>query len=204
MPVIATVAVLVAGVVPPFGAVAALVWARWSGTSLDQLGLRRPPSWAWALLGGAGLGIVLKLVMKAVVLPLLGASPNNLAYAHLVGNTPLLIQLTVTVIVVGGVGEEIFWRGFLFERLGKVLGSGTAAAAAIVVITSVFFAVAHYFEQGIAGVEQAVFTGAVFGTLYARTGVLWPSMAAHAAFDVTALVIIYANLEPATAHLIFR
>ena len=60
------------------------------------------------MLGGLGLGVALKLLLKAIVLPLLGASASNLAYAPLIGNTPLLIQIAVTSVVVGGIGEEIF------------------------------------------------------------------------------------------------
>jgi membrane protease YdiL (CAAX protease family) len=204
MRLLATLAVVVAGVVPPFGGVAALLWARWSQTPLDRLGLGRPGSWLWTVIGGLALGVALELLLEGVVLLLIGASANNPAYAQLVGNTPMLIQLAVTVVIVGGIGEEIFWRGFLFERLGKLLGAGVAARIAILVVTSGFFALAHYTEQGVAGVEQAVVTGLVFGSLFARTGVLWPSMVAHSAYDLTALATIYANLEQAVAHLLFR
>lgn len=204
IPLLATLAVLVAGIVPPLGAVAALIWARWSETPLKELGLRRPGSWLWTIVGGALLGVALKFFTKTIELPLLGASPHNAAYAQLIGDTPLLIRLAVTTVVVGGIGEEIFWRGFLFERLGKLLGASEAAKVGIVLLTSIFFALAHYSEQGIAGVEQAIVTGLAFGTLFARTRVLWPSMVAHAAYDIAALVIIYSNLEETAAHLFFR
>jgi hypothetical protein len=62
----------------------------------------------------------------------------------------------------------------------------------------------HYFVQGLAGAQQAVFTGLVFGTVFAVTGQLWMLMCAHAAFDLTAVAIIYWNLESAVAHLIFK
>lgn len=189
---------------PPFGAVAALAWARWSGTPLDQLGLRRPRSWLLTIAGGVALGVALKFLTKAIELPLLGASPHNAAYAGLIGDTPLLIQLAITTVIVGGIGEEIFWRGFLFERLGKVFGAGAAARIAIVTITSLFFALAHYSEQGVAGVEQAVVTGLAFGTVFAWTRVLWPVMVAHATYDLVALVIIYLNLEDAVSRLVIH
>jgi len=47
-------------------------------------------------------------------------------------------------------------------------------------------------------------TGLVFGTTYALTGRLWPSMSAHAAFELTALAMIYWDLESAVAHLLFK
>jgi membrane protease YdiL (CAAX protease family) len=73
-----------------------------------------------------------------------------------------------------------------------------------VLLTSTVFALAHYSNQGLAGVEQAAITGLVFGTIFAVTGRLWMLMCAHAAFDLTALAIIYWNLESAVAHLVFK
>jgi len=58
--------------------------------------------------------------------------------------------------------------------------------------------------QGLAGMEQAVITGLVFGAIYAVTGRLWMLMWAHAAFDVAAVAIIYWNLETRVAHLVFK
>jgi membrane protease YdiL (CAAX protease family) len=66
------------------------------------------------------------------------------------------------------------------------------------------FALRHLSDQGLAGVQQAVITGLVFGTIFAVTGRLWMLIFAHAAFDLTALAIIYLNLESDLAHLVFK
>ena len=71
-------------------------------------------------------------------------------------------------------------------------------------LTAAWFALAHYPEQGLPGVEQALITGLVFGTIFAITGRILLPMVAHAAFDLTALAIIYWNLESKVAHLIFK
>jgi len=55
-----------------------------------------------------------------------------------------------------------------------------------------------------AGTEQATIVWLVFGTIRAITGRIWMRMCAHAAFDLTALAIIYWNLESAVAHLVFQ
>jgi hypothetical protein len=44
----------------------------------------------------------------------------------------------------------------------------------------------------------------VLGTIFAITGRLWMLMWAHTAFDLTALAMIYWNLETDVAHLIFK
>ena len=46
--------------------------------------------------------------------------------------------------------------------------------------------------------------GLVYGAIFARTGRLWMLIAAHAAFDLTALAIIYWDLEADVAHLVFN
>jgi hypothetical protein len=66
------------------------------------------------------------------------------------------------------------------------------------------FALPHYVEQGLPGVQQATVTGLVFGTIFAITSRIGLLMVAHATFDITALAIIYWNLESPLAHLIFK
>ena len=66
------------------------------------------------------------------------------------------------------------------------------------------FASAHYAEQGIAGVIQSLFTGFMFGIMYATTRQLWAAIAAHAAYDVVAVLMIYWNLETSVSHWLFR
>ena len=66
------------------------------------------------------------------------------------------------------------------------------------------FALGHYSNLGLHGVEQVMITGLVFGTIFAITGRIWMVMCAHAAFDLTAVAIIYRNLETTVAHLVFK
>ena len=164
----------------------------------------RPKSWLRSIAIGLVFGALFKLAMKAVVMPLLGAPALNASYHYLAGNAAGLPFALFTVIIGGGFGEETVFRGFLFERLGKLLGPSGRAKIAIVVITALVFASGHWWDQGLPGVEQAVFTGLVFGGIYAlTTGQLFMLMVAHAAFDVMAVALIYWNLEPRIAHLVF-
>jgi membrane protease YdiL (CAAX protease family) len=91
----------------------------------------------------------------------------------------------------------------MFERLGRLLGERIWARVSIVLLTSALFGIAHYPVQGIPGLQQATITGLTFGTIYAITRRLPLLMIAHAAFDVTAVAIIYWDLETAVAHWIF-
>jgi hypothetical protein len=195
--------VLAGNLLGPFRGIPVLIWASWSGTPWRELGFVRPASWPRTVIVGVVFGVAFKLVMKAIVMPLFGADPINHTYQYATGNAASLPGLVFLMIVGGGFGEETMFRGYMFERLTKLLGTGTVAKVAIVTVTTAMFASLHYADQGATGVEQAVFTGATFGTIFAVTGRIWVVMIAHAAFDLAALAIIYWNLEPAVAHLVF-
>ncbi len=188
----------------PLGGILVLLWAWRSHTPWRELGFVRPESWTRTVVAGIVLGIALKFLMKAIVLPLLGADPINHAYHYLAGNRAALPGAIYAMIVGAGFGEETVFRGYMFERLGKLVGCNLRAKAAMVLITATLFGLAHYSGQGLPGTEQAIATGLVFGTIFAVTGQIWMLMIAHAAFDLTAVAMIYGNLESTVAHLVFK
>ena len=181
-----------------------LLWAQRSGTPWSELGFVRPQSWGRTLLVGIAFGIALKLLMKVIVLPLLGAEPVNQAYHYLVGNPSALPGMFYAVIIGTGFGEKTLFRGFMFERLGKLFGSGARAKTLIVLLGAGLFGLAHYLEQGVPGMQQGMIVGLVFGATYAVTGRIFMLMIAHTVFDLTALAIIYWDLESTVAQLIFK
>jgi len=188
----------------PLSAILVLLWAWRSRTPWREIGYAHPKSWVASVSIGIVFGITFKLLMKAVVMPLLGAPAINQAYHYLAGNRAALLGAVYTMIVMAGFGEETIFRGYLFERLGKLFGSSLWAKTSIVLLTSVLFGAAHYSVQGVAGAEQATITGLVFGTIFALTGRIFVLMIAHAAFDVAAVAMIYLNLESKVAHLLFK
>jgi membrane protease YdiL (CAAX protease family) len=191
-------------VVVPVGAFLVLVWAWRSRTPWREIGYVRPKSWIGSLAIGLAFGIAFKFVMKAIVMPLLGADPINPAYHFLAGNRAMLPSAIYSMIVAAGFGEETLFRGYMFERFGKLFGPGARAKIFIVLLTSVWFGLGHYADQRLAGAEQATITGLVFGAIFAATGRIWMLMCAHAAFDLTAVALIYWNLESKVAHLVFK
>ena len=188
----------------PLSAILVLLWAWASRTPWREIGFVRPRSWIASIVLGVVFGSAFKLVMKALVMPLFGAPAINPTYHYLAGNRAALPGAILAMTVVAGFGEETVFRGYLFERLGRLFGTGHGAKAAIVLLTAALFAMAHYHDQGMPGVEQATITGLVFGGIFAITGRLWTVIFAHAAFDLTALALIYWDVEGAVAHLVFR
>jgi len=188
----------------PLSALIVLLWAHLARIPLSALGFRRPRSWTATLLIGLGLGVALKLLMKSVVMPLLGADPINHAFHFLEGNRAALPWALYTMVIGAGFGEETLFRGYLFERFGRIWGTSAAGKVATVLVSSTLFALAHVSQQGRSGAEQAAMVGLVVGTIVAVTGQLWLAMVLHAAFDLTAVAVIYSGLESRVAHWFFR
>lgn len=113
-------------IVEPLNALAVPIWIWLSRTSWKEVGCERPRSWAATITGGAAVGVGLKLLMKAVVMPLFGAPAVSAGLHQWVGN-PVVLPGTILVAIVGaGWGEESVFRGFLFERGRRLLGDGPA------------------------------------------------------------------------------
>jgi membrane protease YdiL (CAAX protease family) len=201
---IAIVVIVASQLLAPLEAVLVLIWAKRSRTPWHEIGYVRPRSWVGGLVIGVTFGIAFKFLMKAIVMPLLGAEPVNQTYHYLVGNEAALLAVIPMMVVTAGFWEETFFRGYLFERIGKLIGRSPGAKALTVLLTSVVFASLHYFDQGLAGAQQATITGLVFGTTFAFTGRIWTLMCVHAVFDLTAVAIIYMGLESSVAHLMFK
>jgi uncharacterized protein len=186
------------------GALLVLVWVWLSDTPWREMGFVRPKSWVWTVIIGVAFGVAFKLVMKTIVMPLLGGPAINPAYHYLAGNSAALPGMLFTVIVIAGFGEEVLFRSYTFERLGKLLGSSAWTKALIILVTSALFGLAHYTTQGVSGVEQALMTGLAFGTIFAVTESIFLPMILHAAFDLAAVAIIYYDVEAAFAHFFFK
>ncbi len=71
--------------------------------------------------------------------------------------------------------EELFYRAFLFEALGR-------NAPRFVIVSSILFALAHW-EQGPVNMLASGAYGAGAAEGYRRLPVLWPFALAHAAVD---------------------
>jgi CAAX protease family protein len=188
----------------PLSAILALVWAWLSRTPWRDLGFVRPRSWVRTVILWVAFGVAFKFAMKSIVMPLLGAPPVNQAFHFLVGNTAAIPEMLYVIVVGAGFGEEMIFRGWAFERLGKIFGSAAWARALIVIFTSAWFGYEHYSLQGMPGVQQAAIVGLVFGSIFAVTGRIIPLMIAHTAFDLAAVAMIYWDFETAVARFFFK
>lgn len=143
---------------------------RKSGASLGQLvgaGVRPRKD---ALLG---LGVA--VVASVVILLLLGLQSSFGDSAGPPWPRSVLIYWTLVTSVTAGVGEEIYFRGFLFHRLGRL------GRLPLLLVTSLSFSLWHVAPNMLL---HTFALGLLFGGVYAVTGRLFPVIVAHVGTDV--------------------
>lgn len=113
------------------------------------------------VIAGAGTAVIL-LSLRAVE-PIFGA-----------GTVPFpmwgILWWTTIGAVTAGIGEEIYFRGFLFKRLGRL------SAPALLVVTSLAFAVWHASPVMLL---HTFLGGILLGWVYLRTRRLFPVILGH-------------------------
>ena len=164
---------------------------------LDRLGLRadRWPLW---LGGGTVIGaasIPLSMAAESAAVAFIGAFVGRgraeamAEQEHLTDvltgilqrplATTQIVWIVLLVCVLVPIGEEMFFRGFVYGTLRRW---GVAAAA---VLSALFFAVVH---QQIVHFLPIALLGLVLAVLYERTGSLLPAMIVHAANNIVAVL----------------
>lgn len=124
-------------------------------------------------------GLLIGVAVSIVILPTYIVLDSLLTNAtiHLDRISALLIAMQLFFVALP---EEVFFRGYLQEKLGNNLKG--------VAIVSVFFALGHFFTLCVASgfiggiCAQSVLTffpSLIMGYLYARTGTLWGSIIFH-------------------------
>lgn len=149
---------------------------------LSSIGIRHDRIWR-SLAWGIGLTIVI-FAMLVGCLALYGAF--GISYGNGEGSaiSPSL-WLTMLTVIRAGVSEEIFYRGFAFERLQTLTGSKWVAAA----VTLAIFAGFHY-RQGLAGVFLALLLGAIITGFYLWKRNLVAALFAHFLVDFLPNVLL--------------
>jgi len=156
------------------------------GWLLDQ-----PPlsGWRWdsrdAFLGlVAGLPLLLMLVvfLRWPIGPLKRIEQfSRTVVGPMFGSSSVLELLLICALA--GMGEEMFFRGFLQGFLGRHLGLWPALALA-----SIIFGLVHLITPTYA--LLATLMGAYFGWLWLWTGTLLVPVIAHAVYDFVALLVL--------------
>ena len=97
----------------------------------------------------------------------------------------LPIWYLVLAVIVGGVAEEILYRGYAIERIAAFTGNLWLAAGAPVVV----FAVAHVPMWGWGPALSMLVSGAIFASFYLWQRDLMACIIAHVVTDFAGIVV---------------
>jgi membrane protease YdiL (CAAX protease family) len=102
------------------------------------------------------------------------------------------IMVSLMAVLVAPVSEELLFRGIMLGSLREI-GRGPA-----VFISAGLFALVHVGGVPWQVLPALAFLGVVLGLLFEKTGVLWPNIFAHAAFNASnvLLSLLYVNKGP--------
>jgi uncharacterized protein len=160
-----------------------------------DVGLRRPEKWlptiGLALVIGVGYQF-LDIYLIAPVLERLTSQPIDLSqFASLEGSLPALVLALLLTWTEAAFIEEMFFRGYLFNRLTDLFGNERVGVILALVLSSLAFSIAHGY-QGITGVLDTFLAGLMLGLLYiyARRN-LWLPILTHGVVDTVAFLLIY-------------
>ncbi|MGI9628747.1 MAG: CPBP family intramembrane glutamic endopeptidase [Longimicrobiales bacterium] len=164
------------------GALSIAVWLI-SGRDLPLLGLGFDPSWQQIasltvvlLLSGLLFfqvrGVLHDSAMREVARKTLDSVREYMP------RTSREARLFRGVSISAGLGEEIFYRGFLLWYLGQVMSLPWA-----ILVSSALFGLAHIMHGSRATVRSSIM-GLVLAGLYVFSGSLWASMILHTAVDL--------------------
>ena len=105
--------------------------------------------------------------------------------------------------VLGGLLEEILFRGFLMTRISEILSKNTKRDILALLFTSLLFGLCHFY-QGWSGVISTGFTGFILGLVFlAFNKNLWYSILTHGFVNLTSLTILYLDYYDKLKSLLF-
>jgi len=137
-----------------------------------------------AFLWGVISAIVMFLIVMALgyLLYYLGVDSENLSNIEdLAGNISIFSM--VFIIVVQSISEEIFFRGFLLEKIESFAGSIIA-----IFTTAVLFGLAHMAYGKVYPVIMPMMMGIILGYVVIRTKNLYAAIIGHMLFNFAAFI----------------
>jgi len=178
--------------------IAAMVLKPW-GWNWRGIGLARPASWRGTVVRAIGATLVTLIILIALQMILFmvvgtaGPASDQSEYNPISGNLPLLLGMLAVAWTIVAFGEEMLFRAFLTNALGRPFEQTRVTVALAVVGSSVVFGLAHI-AWGWMGVLETTLFGLVLGTAYIRSGRnLWVTIIAHGLANTFKFLLLYSG-----------
>jgi len=144
-----------------------------------------------AVFFGIFYGFADNFLLEPVITKLCGAEPDLSSYEGVKGSVAGLIGMLALGWFVGGLFEEFFFRGYLFNRISMVIRNPLLYKIAAISFTSIVFAFAHTY-QGIGGIIDTFLFSVILGLFYLWFGRnVWYLILIHGFYDTVGIFRLY-------------
>ncbi len=146
----------------------------------------KPIKLKWLFIAIA-IGLVFGFVDTYFIGPLItklnGIKPDLSSYEAIKGNIGRLIAALAIGWIIGGLFEEFFFRGYIYNRLESIIHRPLLFKWVSIILTSIVFAFAHNY-QGISGIIDTGLFAVIMGLLYFAFGRnIWYLIIIHGLYD---------------------
>ncbi len=165
------------------------VFLKKKNSSWKDLGFRKPDSWGLSLLYIVLCIASIAIIFNFVIAPFFPEGVNDINRGEAISYYEMLFQVFFIAIGTAAIGEELLFRGYLFNALNDLFGRNVMGTAGAVVLQAVIFAVLH---NGIQGMISAGVIGVIMALFYllAQRNLI-VVMVAHAVPDIISVISTY-------------
>jgi len=145
---------------------------------------------------GIVYGIVDNYFIEQMITKLTDVKPDLSTYESIRGNLGRLFGMLAIGWIIGGLFEEFFFRGYIFNRMQSIFHNPVVYKFITIAVTSIVFAFAHTY-QGIGGIVDTGLFAVIMGLLYFVFGRnIWYLIIIHGLYDMVGIFRLYLGNWP--------
>ncbi len=192
----------------PISLLASLAVASWrlkeNGESWQDLGLKHDSSHLKLILWVVGalavtilMGNIAGQLATSIISNPEPLSEQSISYtqnrfANIPGNLNLYLLWIAISWIIGGLTEELLFRGFLISRFERMLSKFPFAIAYAIIIQGIIFGQQHMYYQGTIGLIETGIIGVVSGVIYVLCKRrLWALVISHGLANTLGMTMLY-------------
>lgn len=192
----------------PISLLASLAVATWrlklSGENWQSIGLKHDSSHLKLILWTLGALVITVLMgnIAGQIATLIISNPESLSeqsinytqnrFANIPGNLSLYLMWIAISWIIGGLTEELLFRGFLISRFEKLLSKLPFAIVYAIIIQALIFGQQHMYYQGTIGLIETGIIGVISGVIYVLCKRrLWALVISHGLANTLGMTMLY-------------
>ena len=173
----------------------------------NSIGFIKHQNWLKIILISLLLGIVIELSFQILINPLFDKLTHSTidlsSFDSVQGNLLVYLAMLAIGFIIGGLFEEILFRGFLMTRIARFFKNEIVGYTVAIIITSSIFGFSHMY-QGCSGVLNTSFIAVIFGIIFIKFNKnLWYTIFTHGFVNFVGFTVLYLGIGEKLNGLIF-